>query len=40
MIKKTIKASDKAFKFVKENINNIDTVLEGKKSVEVFRKNT
>ena len=39
-IKKTIKASDKAFKFVKENMNDIDTVLEGKKAVDVFRKNT
>ena len=39
-INKTIKASDKAFKFVKQNINNIDSVLEGKKSVDIFRKNT
>ena len=37
---KTIEASDKAFKFVKDNINNLDNVLEGKKSVEIFRKNT
>ena len=37
---KTIEASDKAFKFVKQNINNIDSVLEGKKSVDIFRKNT
>ena len=39
-IKKTIKASDKAFKFVKDNMKNIDSVLEGKKAVDVFRKNT
>ena len=39
-IKKTIKASDKAFKFVKDNMDNIDAVLEGKKATEVFRKNT
>ena len=37
---KTIKAADKAFKFVADNINNLDAVLEGKKSVDVFRKNT
>ena len=36
-ITKTIKAADKAFKF---NINNIDDVLEGKKSIDIFRKNT
>tara|TARA_Y100000592_G_C5466008_1_gene316730 strand:- start:1162 stop:2454 length:1293 start_codon:yes stop_codon:yes gene_type:complete len=39
-IKKTIKAADKSFKFVKDNINNIDNVLEGKKSIDIFRKNT
>ena len=39
-IEKTIKASDKAFKFVKDNMKNIDSVLEGKKAVDVFRKNT
>jgi glutamate-1-semialdehyde-2,1-aminomutase len=39
-IQKTIKAANKAFKFVKENINNIDNVLEGKRSVSIFRKNT
>ena len=39
-IKKTIKAANKAFKFVKDNINNIDNVLEGKKSIDIFRKNT
>jgi glutamate-1-semialdehyde aminotransferase len=38
-IQKTIKAADKAFKFVKDNINNIDNVLEGKKSIDIFRKN-
>jgi glutamate-1-semialdehyde aminotransferase len=38
-IKKTIKAADKAFKFVSENLNNIDNVLEGKRSVTIFRKN-
>ena len=37
---KTIKAADNAFKYVKDNINNIDNVLEGKKSIEIFRKNT
>ena len=39
-INKTIKAADKAFKFVANNINNIDDVLEGKKSIDIFRKNT
>ena len=39
-IEKTIKAADSAFKFVKENIKNLDSVLEGKASVSVFRKNT
>ena len=38
-IKKTLKAADKAFKFIADNIDNIDGVLEGKKSVEIFRKN-
>lgn len=38
-IENTITAADKAFKFVSENLNNIDTVLEGKRSVAVFRKN-
>jgi len=37
---KTIKAADKAFKFVADNLNNIDAALEGKKSIEIFRKNT
>ena len=35
-----IRKPGKAFKFVKDNINNLDNVLEGKKSVEIFRKNT
>ena len=39
-IMKTIKAADNAFKFLRNNINNIDDVLEGKKSIEIFRKNT
>lgn len=39
-IKKTLRAADKAFKFVKNNINNIDNVLEGKRSIDIFRKNT
>jgi len=39
-IKKTIKAADKAFKFVADNIDNIDNVLEGKKGIDIFRKNT
>ena len=39
-IKKTIKAADKSFKFVADNIDNIDEVLEGKKSIDIFRKNT
>ena len=39
-IKKTIKAADESFKFLKDNLNNLDSVLEGKKSVDIFRKNT
>lgn len=39
-ISKTITAADKAFKFVSDNINNLEEVLEGKQSVSVFRKNT
>jgi len=39
-IQKTIKAADKAFEIVKNNMTNIDSVLEGKRSVSVFRKNT
>jgi glutamate-1-semialdehyde 2,1-aminomutase/spore coat polysaccharide biosynthesis protein SpsF len=38
-IQKTIDAADKAFKFVSENINNIDEVLEGKRGTAIFRKN-
>ena len=39
-ITKTLAAADHAFSVVSENINNIDSVLEGKRSVSVFRKNT
>ncbi len=39
-IQKTIKAADKAFKFLKDNLDNLDNVLEGKKSIDIFRKNT
>lgn len=39
-IKKTIEAADKAFKLVADNQDNIDGVLEGKRSVAIFRKNT
>tara|TARA_R110001606_G_scaffold375439_2_gene533732 strand:+ start:4430 stop:5698 length:1269 start_codon:yes stop_codon:yes gene_type:complete len=39
-IQKTIKAADKAFKFLKANLDNLDSVLEGKKSIDIFRKNT
>lgn len=39
-IQKTIKAADKAFKFLKANLNNLESVLEGKKSIDIFRKNT
>ena len=39
-IQKTIKAANNAFKFISENINNIDVVLEGKRSISIFRKNT
>lgn len=38
-IEKTIKAANKAFKFLNENINNIDTVLGGKRPTSIFRKN-
>jgi glutamate-1-semialdehyde aminotransferase len=38
-IQKTIEAADKTFKFISENLNNIDAVLEGKRSVNIFRKN-
>lgn len=39
-ILRTIKAADKAFKVVVDNIENLDRVLEGKRSVDIFRKNT
>jgi glutamate-1-semialdehyde 2,1-aminomutase len=39
-INRTLKAADKSFKFVKDNINDIDNALEGKKSIDIFRKNT
>ena len=39
-ILRTIEASDRAFKFVKENMVSVDAALEGRRSVEVFRKNT
>ena len=39
-IEKTIKAANNAFKTVKENLDNIDAVLEGKRSTEIFRKNS
>lgn len=39
-IAKTIKAADKSFKFVSENLDNVDSALEGKKMVDIFRKNT
>lgn len=39
-IKIALLAAKNAFKFVKDNINNLESVLEGKKSVAVFRKNT
>ena len=37
-ILKTISAADKAFRIVKENLGNIDAVLEGKRSPEIFQK--
>lgn len=39
-IQKTIEAADKAFAFVAKNKDNIDAALEGKRSVNIFRKNT
>lgn len=39
-IAKTIVAADKAFKFVAENVDNVDSVLGGKRSVAIFRKNS
>jgi len=39
-IQRTIDVSDKAFRYVKENLHRIDDVLEGKRSVDIFRKNS
>ena len=39
-IQETIDAADKSFKIVKENQERVDEVLQGKRSVAVFRKNT
>lgn len=39
-IDRTINAADKAMKIVATNQDAVDTVLEGKRSVAVFRKNT
>ena len=39
-ILRTLEAADQAFSIVKDNMNKIDSVLEGKRSVAVFRKNT
>lgn len=39
-IEKTIVAADKAFKIVADNIDNLEAVLEGKRSIDIFRKNT
>lgn len=39
-IEKTIRAAEESFALVKEHMNNIDGVLEGERSVSVFRKNT
>jgi len=39
-IEKTIKAAKNAFKIVKDNLENLDAVLEGKRSTEIFRKNS
>ena len=39
-IQKTINAADKAFEFVSKHQNEVDQVLEGKRSVAIFRKNT
>lgn len=39
-IEKTIAAADKAFKIVADNIDNLEAVLEGKRSIDIFRKNT
>ena len=39
-IEKTITAADKSFSFLKKNLNKIDLVLRGKRSINIFRKNT
>lgn len=39
-IQRTIEAADEAFRFVRENMDDIDSALEGKRSVNIFRKNT
>ena len=39
-IDKTIEAANESFSFVKDNMNNVDKVLQGARSVSVFRKNT
>ena len=36
----TVAAADAAFKFVTDNMNNVDAVLQGKRSIAIFRKNT
>ena len=36
----TLKAAQHAFLVVSDNIDNIDKALEGKKSIDIFRKNT
>jgi glutamate-1-semialdehyde 2,1-aminomutase len=39
-IQKTIDAANKAFEFVSKNIENVDSVLEGKRGTAIFRKNS
>ena len=39
-IQKTTAAAEVAFEKVRNNIDNIDSLLEGKRSVSIFRKNT
>lgn len=39
-IRKTLKAADKAFNIVASNMNDLDKVLEGKRSVDIFRRST
>lgn len=39
-IEKTVAASKKAFRIVKDNIDNLDSAIEGERPVSVFRKNT